>query len=117
MFDETAILFKLNHEKVMVNPICKGCGNQVRHGTKYKVGYGLEEVFGSARLLCHVDSNDPLCQHCQFKFFSSKQEMLGDFDDIIVNGNGRNGCDIEINDSSVSSRLYSKHSRIRKHFT
>ena len=87
----------------MVNPVCKGCSSQLRHGKRFKVGYGLEKVFWSARLLRHVDSNDPLCQHCHFKFFSWKQEMINDFDDFIVDGNRRNGCDVEINDSGVSS--------------
>ena len=60
-------------------------------------------VFWPAQLLCHVDSNDSLCQHCHFKFFSWKQEMIDDFDDFIVDGNRRNGYDVETNGSDVST--------------
>ena len=60
-------------------------------------------VFWSARLLCRVGSDDPLCQHCHFTFFLWKQEMIDGFDDFIVDGRGKNGYDVEMNDPGVST--------------
>ena len=42
--------------------------------------------------------------------------MTDDFDDFVVDANGRNGYDVEINGSDVSTRLACKYTRIREKF-
>lgn len=101
-FDTRIFHFDFDCKKDMVNPICTGCCNQIRHGKKFKVGQGIEKVFWSARLLCHVNSHDTLCQQCHFKFFSWKKEMINDFVDIMVDENEKDEYDMEIDDSNVS---------------
>ena len=67
----------------MVYPICVGCNSQIRQGRKFKIGQGLQNIFWSARLLRHVDSNDCICQTCQFKFVAWKKEASVNFVHLI----------------------------------
>ena len=87
----------------MVYPICIGCSGLIRQGRRFKVGEGLQQLFWSARLLCHVDSNDCICQSCRFKFIAWKKETSIDFIHLISQEEEKTEDGFNKNDDNVCS--------------